>query len=57
MSYETIASPVDYGGIQLKNRIIFAPTTLGLKKDAYRERLRQIAAGGCAMMILGGTCR
>ncbi len=53
MSYETIASPVDYGGIQLKNRIIFAPTTLGLKKDAYRERLRQIAAGGCAMMILG----
>lgn len=32
--YETIASPVNYGGIRLKNRIIFAPTTLGLKGDA-----------------------
>ena len=36
--YETIASPVNYGGLTLKNRIIFAPTTLGLKKDAYREK-------------------
>lgn len=51
--YETIASPVNYGGLTLKNRIIFAPTTLGLKKDAYREKIRQIAAGGCAMVILG----
>ena len=51
--YETIASPIDYGGIRLKNRIIFAPTTLGLKGEAYREKIRQIAAGGCAMIILG----
>lgn len=36
--YETIASPIDYGGIRLKNRIIFAPTTLGLKGEAYREK-------------------
>ena len=28
--YETIASPVNYGGLALKNRIIFAPTTFGL---------------------------
>ena len=51
--YKTIASPVNYGGLQLKNRIIFAPTTLGLKNEAYLEKIRQIAAGGCAMVILG----
>jgi 2,4-dienoyl-CoA reductase-like NADH-dependent reductase (Old Yellow Enzyme family) len=26
--YETINSPLNYGGLTLKNRIIFAPTTL-----------------------------
>lgn len=51
--YETIASPVNYGGIRLKNRIIFAPTTLGLKGDAYQAKLQEIARGGCAMIILG----
>lgn len=39
--YETIASPVNYGGIRLKNRIIFAPTTLGLKGEAYQAKLRK----------------
>ena len=29
--YDTILSPIDYGGMQLKNRIIFAPTTFGLR--------------------------
>ena len=39
--YETIKSPVDYGGLTLKNRIIFAPTTLGLPREALVERLRK----------------
>ena len=51
--YETIASPVNYGGIRLKNRIIFAPTTLGLKGEAYQAKLQEIARGGCAMIIVG----
>lgn len=51
--YEAILSPVDYGGIILKNRIIFAPTTMGLSRDAFLTRLRQIARGGCAMIIIG----
>ena len=29
--YEVLTSPLDYGGIRHKNRIIFAPTTLGLR--------------------------
>ena len=44
---------MNYGGIRLKNRIIFAPTTLGLKGDAYQAKLQEIARGGCAMIILG----
>ena len=51
--YERISSPVDYGGLTLKNRIIFAPTTLGLSEEEQLSRLEAIAAGGCAMIILG----
>ena len=51
--YETITSPVNYGGLQLKNRIIFAPTSMGLRGDDLIERYRAIARGGCAMIILG----
>ena len=51
--YETILSPFDYGGLSLKNRIIFAPTTMGLSQEELGARLRAIAAGGCAMIILG----
>jgi len=51
--YDTIASPINYGGIHLKNRIIFAPTTLGLKEDEYLKKIQQIASGGCAMIIIG----
>lgn len=51
--YETIASPLQLGSVQLKNRIVFAPTTLGLSEAEYEERLRQIAAGGCALIWIG----
>lgn len=51
--YETIGSPVQLGNVTLKNRIIFAPTTLGVSNDAYLERMEKIAAGGCAMLIIG----
>ena len=35
--YETINSPLNYGGLTLKNRIIFAPTTLGLPREELVE--------------------
>ena len=31
--YQAINNPVNYGGLELKNRIIFAPTTFGLSDD------------------------
>lgn len=51
--YETITSPVNYGGLILKKRIIFAPTTLGLNKTQQLAFLRRVAQGGCAMIIIG----
>ena len=51
--FEEICSPVDYGGITLKNRIIFAPTTMGLRPKEYFSKLRAIASGGCSMIIIG----
>lgn len=46
MMYETILSPINYGGMQLKNRIIFAPTTFGLSDEEYLAKIRAIAQGG-----------
>ncbi|SJZ51520.1 2,4-dienoyl-CoA reductase [Anaerorhabdus furcosa] len=41
------------GNVTLKNRIIFAPTTLGLKKEEYFKKIQEIARGGSAMIIIG----
>lgn len=51
--YEILNTPVNYGGLELKNRVIFAPTSLGVSQEEQLERLRAIAAGGCAMIIIG----
>ena len=51
--YKTLFSPVNYGGLTLKNRIIFAPTSMGLPREQWLEKLRAIAAGGCAMIVIG----
>lgn len=51
--YNTIMSPINYGGILLKNRIIFAPTTMGLSEEELIQKLRAIGSGGCAMIIIG----
>lgn len=51
--YETMGSPFSLGNVTLKNRIVFAPTTLGVSNAAYLERIEKIAAGGCAMIVIG----
>ena len=51
--YDAIAKPLDLGGVRLKNRIVFAPTSMGLSEEEYEERLRRIAAGGCALIWIG----
>lgn len=51
--YENLLKPIDLGGQVLKNRIIFAPTSMGLPDKEYKEKIRSIAAGGCGMIIIG----
>lgn len=51
--YEKINKPIEIGGLQLKNPIIFAPTTFGLKREDYYKKIEEIAAGGCSMIIIG----
>ena len=53
MNYETILSPASIGSLSLKNRIIFAPTSLGLRGDAYLKQIEEIAKGGVAMLVIG----
>ena len=42
--YEKINEPLSIRGLKLKNRIVFAPTTMGLSEEEYLERLGIIAA-------------
>ena len=51
--FETLLSPIELGSLKLKNRIIFAPTSMGLPEDEYFKKIEDIAAGGCAMIIIG----
>lgn len=43
--YETMFSPLSIGSVTLKNRIIFAPTTMGFAGEAYLSSMERIAAG------------
>lgn len=51
--YERILSPIKLGNTRLKNRILFAPTSMGLSESEMEQRIEAIAAGGCSMIILG----
>ena len=47
-----LALPFTLGSCTLKNRIVFAPTSLGLNKEETAQKLTAIAEGGTAMIIL-----
>lgn len=51
--YEAIGRPLELGSLRLKNRIVFAPTTLGLAEPQQEQLLRRIAAGGSALAWVG----
>ena len=51
--YEAIGRPLELGNLRLKNRVVFAPTTLGLSEPEQEALLRRIAAGGCALAWVG----
>lgn len=51
--YESILDPIKLGNIELKNKIVFAPTTMGLKKEEYLKKLGDIARGGVSLITIG----
>lgn len=51
--YERIQQPIKIGNTTLKNRMVFAPTSMGLKEEEYIEKLSQIARGRAALIIIG----
>ena len=51
--YKNLLEPFSYGPITLKNRVIFAPTTMGIRGEEYFKRFEAIAKGGCAMIVIG----
>ena len=53
MSYAKMFTPISLGGLVLKNRIVFAPTSLGMRQEEEIKKLSAIAQGGCAMVIVG----
>ena len=52
-TYDAILSPFTIGNVTLKNRIVFAPTTLGLPRKQYMEKIESIAKGGVSLIIIG----
>lgn len=53
MNFEYLGKSVNYGGLILKNPIIFAPTSLGYGEDEYVDFVRRLAKGGCSMIVIG----
>ena len=43
--------PITIGNCELKNRIFFAPTTLGLKPEEKAAKLSAIAQGQTALIL------
>ncbi len=50
---DILASPVSIGGLTLKNRLVFAPTSLGMDPERALAFLTRIAQGGTGLIILG----
>ena len=50
---EELLSKIKYGNVELKNRMIFAPTTMGLSKKKYFKAIEEIAKGGVGLIIIG----
>lgn len=52
-TYGLTLSPIEVGSLTLKNRVAFAPTTMGLSPEARAARLVGVARGGTALVTLG----
>ncbi|WP_125152025.1 bilirubin reductase [Clostridium rectalis] len=51
--YKNIFNPIKIGELTLKNKIIFAPTSMGDNQKKNIEKIINIAKGGVGLIILG----
>lgn len=51
--FEALFSPIILRGLKLKNRVVFAPTSMGLTPDAMYAHIETISRGGAGLIILG----
>lgn len=51
--YESLFQPLTVRGLTLKNRIVFAPTSMGLKSGDFLAHIDRIARGGAGLIVIG----
>ena len=51
--YESLFQPLTLRGLTLPNRIVFAPTSMGLQPPQFLAHISRIAAGGAGLIVIG----
>lgn len=51
--YDKINSPMAIRTTTFKNRLVFAPTSMGLPEEEYIKKLKEIAEGGTGLITIG----
>ncbi len=51
--YESLFQPLTLRGLTLPNRIVFAPTSMGLQPPQFLAHIARIAAGGAGLIVIG----
>ena len=51
--YESLFQPLTLRSLTLPNRIVFAPTSMGLQPPQFLAHISRIAAGGAGLIVIG----
>lgn len=51
--YENIFKPIKIGDLEIKNRVVFAPTSMGYSREKYFEKILNIVKGETGLIIIG----
>ena len=46
-------TPIKFRNLEIKNRVVFAPTSMGYSKEEYLNKLINIASGEVGLIIIG----
>lgn len=51
--YKNIFKPIKIRDLEIKNRVVFAPTSMGYDREAYLKKLIEIASGEVGLIVIG----